>query len=181
MQTQQQRQAVREHPAGMGGRYFVGLVVTLAIAVLAGAGPAEARARKGGADASDGPMYMGYTGNRWSEDFGVTRGRCDRKGIAAALADPAAAQPGGARTAILSGSDLEEDADRACAAHALELARNHRTVRWSAGGHALALSTGGDTVSNGLPCRPFVLVHRGKRTLGTACQAQPGLWEIQKG
>ena len=180
MQTQQYRRAVREHPAGLGGRRFAGLVVTLVVAVIAGAGPAEARARKGASDASGGHMFMGYTGTQWSEDFGVTRGRCDRKAIAAALADPAAAQPGGARIAILSGSDLD-DVDRACAAHALELARNHRTVRWTAGGHPLALSTGGDTVSNGHPCRPFVLVHRGKRVLGIACQAQPGLWEIQKG
>lgn len=172
MQKQQSRWA-RCAPASRAG---IALALTTALVLVAG----EASAREKNGDDASGHRFMGYTGTQWAEDFGVTRGRCDRGAIAKALTDTASAQPGGARTAVLTGTDIE-DADRACAAHALELARNHRTVRWTSGGHAMALSTGGDTVANGLPCRPFVLVHRGKRTLGTACQAQPGLWEIQKG
>lgn len=172
MQTQQFRRAPRV-PAFRAG---LALALAAMLALPAGATAAGEKQR----DAAAARLYMGYTGTQWAEDFGVSRGRCDRGAIATALADAASAQPGGARTAVLAGSDLD-DADRACAAHALELARNHRTVRWKSGAHAMALSTGGDTVVNGLPCRPFVLVHRGKRTLGTACQAQPGLWEIQKG
>lgn len=180
MHTQQHRKTGSGSVAVIASRALLGGFAIAAMALLLGASPSEARARKAPAGPAHGLMYMGYTGTQWAADFGVTHGRCDRKAVAAALADPSAAQAGAARTAVLAGSDLE-DADRACVAHALELVRNHRTVRWSAGGHAMALSTGGDTVANGLPCRPFVLVRGGKRTLGTACQAQPGLWEIQKG
>lgn len=180
MQTQQHRKTGYGSLAIIApGAILWGFAIS-AMALLLGTSSSEALARKDAAGPSHGLMYMGYTGTQWAEDFGVTRGRCDRKAVAAALADPSAAQAGTARTAVLAGSDLE-DADRACAAHALELVRNHRTVRWSAGGRAMALSTGGDTVANGLPCRPFVLFSGGKRTLGTACQAQPRLWEIQKG
>ena len=136
-----------------------------------------AHADPSGKDAAAG--YVGYTGHHWSHDFGVTKGRCDRSAAAAALSEASATEPGGSAVAVLSGLDLP-DADRACAAHALELARNHRTIRWKTDKGSAALTTGRDMVVSGLPCRPFVLQYKGKRILGTACQAQGGVWEIQR-
>lgn len=126
--------------------------------------------------ASDVRTFMGYTGSEWSTDFGVTRGRCDRKAVQQALADPGTATPGASPVAVLAGVDLE-DADRACAGQALELARNRRTVTWSAGSRKHSLSTGADAVAKGMPCRPFVLHSGGRTTRGLACQAQRGVWE----
>lgn len=125
-----------------------------------------------------GLAYMGYTGTQWGEDHGITRGRCDTKAVSDVLA-ASSTDPDALRVAILSGIDLAP-VDRGCAAHALELLRNHRTVRWNAGSGPHSLTTGGDTVANGLPCRPFILVTRGRKVLGTACQAQPGVWEVLK-
>lgn len=130
------------------------------------------------AAAQGGRLYMGYTGTQWTQDHGVTRGRCDTKSVMAALAT-SSADTGPATVAILAGVDLAPE-DKACAAHALELLRNHRTARWNAGHGAHALTTGHDTVVNGLPCRPFILAAGGRKVLGTACQAQPGVWEVVK-
>lgn len=147
------------------------LILTLAL-VLGGA------SAHGVAAAQGGRLYMGYTGTQWAQDFGVTRGRCDTKAVATALA-AGSADAGSAAVALLAGVDLAPE-DKACAAHALELLRNHRTARWNAGHGAHALTTGHDTVVNGLPCRPFILAAAGRKVLGTACQAQPGVWEVVK-
>lgn len=123
-------------------------------------------------------LYMGYTGTQWAQDFGVTRGRCDTKSVSAALS-ASSGETDRAAIALLAGVDLAPE-DKACAAHALELLRNHRTARWNAGHGPHALTTGHDTVVNGLPCRPFILAAGGRKVLGTACQAQPGVWEVVK-
>lgn len=125
-----------------------------------------------------GRPYMGYTGTQWVQDHGITRGRCDTKSVSAALAS-SSAETAPTAIALLAGVDLAPE-NKACAAHALELLRNHRTARWNAGHGAHALTTGQDTVVNGLPCRPFILAAGGRKILGTACQAQPGVWEVVK-
>jgi hypothetical protein len=130
------------------------------------------------AAAQGGRLYMGYTGTQWAQDHGVTRGRCDTKSVAAALA-ASSADTGPSAVALLAGVDLAPE-DKACAAHALELLRNNRTARWNSGHGAHALTTGHDAVVNGLPCRPFILSTGGRKVLGTACQAQPGIWEVVK-
>ncbi len=147
------------------------LILTLAI-VLGGVSAAGVAAAQGGR------LYMGYTGTQWAQDFGVTRGRCDTKSVATARA-ASSADTGSAAVALLAGVDLAPE-DKACAAHALELLRNHRTARWNAGHGPHALTTGHDAVVNGLPCRPFILSAGGRKVLGTACQAQPGIWEVVK-
>lgn len=152
------------------------LVTTLVLGALAGAFTAAAPAIAEDKTAPSGRVYMGYTGTQWAQDYGITRGRCDGKAVSAALAEPAAA-PGTAAIALIAGLDLDAS-DKACAAQALELLRNHRTARWNVGNGAHALTTGGDTVVNGLPCRPFVLSAKGRKILGTACQSQSGLWEV---
>lgn len=124
--------------------------------------------------------YVGYTGRTWSADFGVTRGRCDRAAVAKSLSDPANAAPGGSTLAALAGVELD-DADRACAALALELARNGRTVAWSSGGLRHALTASRDAVRGGQPCRGFVLRTTGAKAAtvrGVACQPDGGVWAV---
>ena len=141
--------------------------------MLSTAVPATAAAPRSG-----GP-YMGYTGVEWADDFGITRGRCDRKAVTQALADPRTAAPGQSPVAVLTGVDLD-DADRSCAAQALELARHGRTVRWASGKRQLSISIGHDATANKLPCRPFSVHGSGRTTRGLACQAQVGVWEVTK-
>jgi len=131
------------------------------------------------ANTQSGARYVGYTGVEWADDFGITRGRCDRAAVTRALADPRTAVPGQSPVAVLTGVDLE-DADRACAAQALELARHGRTVRWASGQRRLSISIGDDAVANGLPCRPFSVHGAGRATRGLACQAQVGVWEVTR-
>jgi len=131
----------------------------------------------GPAHARPAGSYVGYTGVEWADDFGITRGRCSRDAVGKALADPRAATPGQSPVAVLAGVDLD-DADRSCAAQALELARAGRTVRWSAGKRPVSISIGDDAVANGLPCRPFTVRTVGRTTRGLACQAQVGVWEV---
>lgn len=152
------------------------LTSTLFLAVLGAAFCASTPAAAEEKAAATGRQYMGYTGTQWAKDYGITRGRCDGKAVAAAIAEPAG-EPGSASIALIAGLDLDPT-DKACAAQALELLRNHRTVRWNVGNGAHALTTGGDTVVNGLPCRPFVVSAKGRKILGTACQSQAGLWEV---
>jgi surface antigen len=124
--------------------------------------------------------FVGYTGRVWAADFGITRGRCDRAAVARALSDPANATPGGAAVAALAGLELD-DADRACAALALELARNGRTVTWSSGGARHALTASRDAVRGGQPCRAFVLRTTGPKPAtvrGVACQPDEGVWAV---
>jgi hypothetical protein len=152
------------------------LVTALALGTLGVAFTATTTAAAEEKTVPTGRPYMGYTGTQWAMDYGITRGRCDGKAVAAALAEPAAT-PGAAAIALIAGLDLDPS-DKACAAQALELLRNHRTARWNVGNGAHALTTGGDTVVNGLPCRPFVVSAKGRKILGTACQSQTGLWEV---
>lgn len=143
-------------------------------------GPTAADAgQAGGAQAGPGG-YVGYTGRLWTTDFGISRGRCNRAAVEKALADPAAATPGNAPVAILAGLDLD-DTDRACAALALELARNRRTVAWSSGSARHVLTASRDAVHDKQPCRGFVLRITGAsaRTVrGLACQPEAGVWSL---
>ena len=154
--------------------------LSIALLILSASAPdahAAGKARRAPAPARD---FVGYTGTHWQDDFGIARGRCDRKAVATALAEPAAASAEeSARVAVLAGLDLR-DSDRACVAHALELTNARRPVRWtSETGKALTFRAGSDLVLDGLPCRQFVIDGAGKAGRGTACQAQPRLWEIQ--
>lgn len=121
--------------------------------------------------------YVGYTGALWNVDYGVLRGRCDRAAVSAALGDPKAALPGQPPVALLSGVDVA-DIDRACAAHAIELARNGRTVRWKGDGGAMSVTLLRDTVSGTLPCREIALRGLGRMHHATVCNADPGVWQI---
>ncbi|MCU0868322.1 MAG: hypothetical protein MUF30_01790 [Burkholderiales bacterium] len=121
--------------------------------------------------------YVGYTGTLWNVDYGVMRGRCDRAAVATALGDPKAAVPGQPPVALLSGVDAD-GADRACAAHAIELLRNGRTVRWKGTGGTMSVTPMRDTVSGAQPCRDVVLRGLGKPQRATACSTEAGVWQL---
>ncbi|MBI1395321.1 MAG: hypothetical protein GC151_05010 [Betaproteobacteria bacterium] len=150
------------------------------LAVTIGAGAPAAvlgAAPDPGASNAAAAYYMGYTGTTWAHDYGITRGRCDRQGVAAGLAAPTAATPGGSPVAVLAGLDVDS-VDRACVAHALELSRSHRTIRWTGAKGRYSLTTGQDTVVKGMPCRLFILRTSHRRILGTACHTGRGVWEM---
>ncbi|TMI38126.1 MAG: hypothetical protein E6H41_08640, partial [Betaproteobacteria bacterium] len=69
---------------------------------------------------ADPSFYLGYTGKKWTKDYGVIAGTCD----AAAVSKSVAAKQEGA-VAMMSGTKIRpqlDDADRGCWGHALELA-----------------------------------------------------------
>jgi hypothetical protein len=124
--------------------------------------------------------FVGYTGRIWAADYGITRGCCDRAAVARALSDPANATPGGGALAALAGVELD-DADLACAALALEVARNGCTVAWSSGGTRHAFTASRDSVRGVQPCRGFVLRTTGAKAAtvrGVPCQPDGGVWSV---
>lgn len=144
------------------------------------------------------PYYMGYTGNRWEADYGITLGRCNRDavgavigGIAGGVAGSQIGKGDGNKIAILVGTALGavigakigRDMDRrdeACIGHALELARDGQSVVWTGdGGLRYQLKPLSGFSQDGQPCRRFELRIAGERVLRSACQAVPGTWELR--
>ncbi|MFA5082033.1 MAG: hypothetical protein WC474_05770 [Hydrogenophilaceae bacterium] len=155
------------------------LLQLAAVLLLAMAqGPLRA-APPGPAGAHDGRLghhYMGYTGRNWDADYGITRGKCDRAAVAAALGD-------GHKVAIAivakTGPDLDQ-ADAACIGHALELTRVRHRVTWTGeGGVRYQVRPLAPSVHDGLPCREFELVMGKKRVRQSACQREPGTWTLR--
>jgi hypothetical protein len=163
-------------------RIFAGLALVLGaslhaetLTLEAGDTPAPAPAAS---TASKAPApYVGYTGASWNVDFGVMRGRCDRAAVGAALGDPKAALPGQPPVALLSGVDAD-GTDRACAAHAIELVRNGRTVRWKGSAGSVTITPLRDAVSGTMPCREVSIHGLGKLRRATACSAELGVWQF---
>jgi surface antigen len=148
------------------------------------------------------PYYLGYTGKRWEKDYGVASGRCDAAAIGAAIGGtlggavgarvasaenrPVAILAGAAIGALLGakiGREIDA-ADRACMGHALELAREKRTVAWTntATGVAYRLRPLANEPRGAEPCRAFVLESStGKSrnsTQAIACRSGEGVWEL---
>ncbi len=144
------------------------------------------------------PEYMGYTGKKWDQDYGVLAGRCDREAVGAVLGGVVGGAIGsqigkgdGNKVAIIVGTALgavlgakagrEVDrSDAACIGHALELAKDGQRVSWrdNAGNQYRVKPLKGFS-QNGLPCRSFELNVGGKTVQQNACQTEPGAWEIR--
>jgi outer membrane lipoprotein SlyB len=147
--------------------------------------------------------YVGYTGGNWERDFGVIDGRCDRDAVGAVLGGVAGGVIGsqigegsGRTVAIIAGTVLGavigheigermDEKDRACMGHALELAKDGVSVRWSnpAGGIAYVLTpVAGKTKDSS--CRNFKLQATGKGKSESrdarACRKGDGTWELVK-
>ncbi len=124
------------------------VAVALALPCLALATPPSWAPAHGWRKKND-PHYAGYSGRSWDDDFGVQSGRCNREDVGAVLgalaggAIGAEAGPDGAGRAVAVvvgtvigaaiGAEIGrrmDKADRSCAGHALELAREGQTVTW---------------------------------------------------
>jgi surface antigen len=170
-------------------------IVLLALGVAAACTPVVARSTTPlrGAPAASAMTFVGHTGQRWLEDFGVREGRCDKAAVGAALGGAADAllrvqktdglpvaivlgTPIGALISARIGRDFDE-ADRACIGHALELARSGRAVHWTAGVAHYSLTPG---KAGGKACRSYTLrgeaSGRSEVTRGAACRRDDGAW-----
>jgi surface antigen len=91
------------------------------------------------------PYYVGYTGRKWRDDFGVASGRCDAARLGAELGASAGAGIGaavggdtgaviGAIAGVLIGARADErmqPVDRGCVSHALDIGADNRPVTWT--------------------------------------------------
>jgi len=148
------------------------------------------------------PNYVGYTGHKWDQDYGIVEGHCDWQAVGAVVgtvvggvigskvgkgdgkvvATVVGAVLGGAIGAKI-GRDADA-ADRACVGHALELSGDRQRVTWSnpqTGVNYLLTPLRGYKQDN-TPCREFNLqvTANGQQQSSrrTACQAGDGTWKI---
>ncbi len=175
------------------------LPITLALPALADPpshAPAHGWRKKHPAD------YVGYTGERWENDYEVSAGRCNREAVGAAIGGVVGGVVGsrvaspenrvvatiiGATAGALLGAKVAhalDDADRGCFGHALEIASAGHRVVWTndAVGVRYELSPGAARDRDGRSCRAFTLVEiAGRRSTsesGIACRVQAGVWRV---
>jgi surface antigen len=145
------------------------------------------------------PEYVGYTGTKWSRDYDVASGRCNREEIGAVLGGAiggvianrnsdehrVVATILGAAAGALIGAKIGrelDDGDRGCVGHVLELGEPGRRVIWanSRTGVSYALVPGEGKKLQGKPCRNYTLTatRNGQKEekRGTACQVGIGEW-----
>jgi surface antigen len=145
---------------------------------------------------------VGYTGDRWENDYEVSTGRCNREAIGAVLGAVAGGVIGskvaspdnrtvgtiiGVATGAVIGSRIGrglDERDRGCFGHALEIARPGSRVVWEnpATGVAYTLTPGEGRAESGGTCRTFTLeaaaADRRTKQQGKACQTSRGVWKI---
>lgn len=145
------------------------------------------------------PGYVGYTGKKWDQDYGIVAGRCNREAVGAVLGGAVGGVIGsqigkgdGNKVAIIVGTALGavlgaragrdmDRSDAACIGHALELARDGQRVSWSDdAGTQYRLRPLKGYSTGGLPCRSFELTVGGRTVQRNACQTEPGVWDIRK-
>jgi surface antigen len=147
------------------------------------------------------PLYLGYSGKKWGNDFGVYAGRCNREALGAALGGMAGAavgsqigEGGGRAAAIILGSVLGavlgaelgrqmDEEDRACFGHTLELGKRGQTVSWRTPyGVTYAVTPLDEFVRDGRKCRHYETVitrdGRKEKVRGKACAVGEGRWEV---
>ena len=146
------------------------------------------------------PDYVGYTGKKWEQDYGVVEGRCDTDkvgavlgGVVGGVVGAKVGSPDNRPVAIVVGTVLGavigakvgralDDADRACMGHALELAGEKKTVVWTnpATGVHYELTPTRNLGDAKNPCREFTTkVSNGKLSdvvTGVACRRGAGDW-----
>lgn len=147
------------------------------------------------------PYYVGYSGHRYPDDYGVFSGRCNREAIGAALGGAVGAAVGaqvgegsarvvatilgavvGASVGAAIGRDMDRE-DRACFGQALEFAKVGQTVTWSnPRGVTYAVTPRSDPSADGRKCRDFESVvtveGRQEKSRGRACDAGDGTWKV---
>jgi surface antigen len=150
------------------------------------------------------PYYVGYTGHKWPDDYGIRAGRCDRDRVGTALGAVVGGTIGAAVSddddrliAILAGAtigaiigheigDEMDDNDRACFGHSLELMEDGRNVLWDGArdGMRYRLTPDGRFERDGRVCRHFTLQRDfgGRQVVkrGNACRFGEGDWRMIK-
>jgi surface antigen len=167
------------------------------------------------------PNYVGYTGKKWDNDYGVLDGTCDSAKVGAVLGGAVGGAIGsqvakdspnrpvavvvGAVLGTVIGSKIgaEIDAgDRGCMGHALELAGEQKSVKWTNAqtGVAFVLTPTRNFGDLKNPCREFTALAAGAapgqeshgkgkgkgkgaarkaRFHGTACRQGSGEWVVK--
>ena len=149
------------------------------------------------------PYYVGYSGRKWQQDYGVIAGTCNTAAVGAALGGLAGGAVGsqvgrgedrpiaiflGATIGAVIGAKIGRDIDqrdRACMGHALELAGDGRAVRWTndATHVTYRMTPTRGYRANGLACREFTTnLSAGSRqdvVNGVACRRADGEWEFR--
>ncbi|TCJ18142.1 hypothetical protein EZJ19_02570, partial [Parasulfuritortus cantonensis] len=69
----------RRHPLILAAVIFLSLTLEPVWADPPGQAPAHGWRKK------HDPYYMGYTGRKWDDDYGITLGRCNRDAVGAVL------------------------------------------------------------------------------------------------
>lgn len=185
-------------------RFFPAVVLALVAAALAAPALADPppQAPAHGWRKKHDPYYVGYTGYKWRDDYGIRSGRCDRERVGTVLGavvggaigasvadgdDKLIAILAGATIGAIIGREIGEDMDRndhACFGHSLELLEDGRRVRWAGARPGLYWVVTPDRrfERDGRVCRHFTLVREvgGKtvRKRGSACRHGDGDWRM---
>ena len=149
------------------------------------------------------PDYVGYTGKKWQNDYGIVEGHCDTDKVGAVLGGAVGgvvgakvSRPENRPVAIVVGTVLGavigakvgrslDEADRACMGHALELAGENKTVVWtnSRTGVHYELTPTRNLGDRRNPCREFTTrVSSGgadDMVKGVACRGGAGDWSFR--
>src|SRR5258707_248865 len=125
------------------------------------------------------PNYVGYTGTKWENDYGVLDGRCDAAKVGTVLGGVAGGvigsqvakdspnRPGAILVGTVIGAVIGnkigteiDSGDRGCMGHALELAGENKPVRWTnaATGASYVLTPTRNFGDQRNPCREFTTV-----------------------
>lgn len=149
------------------------------------------------------PYYLGYSGRKWHDHYGIIDGRCNRAAIGTVLggavggAIGATVGKGDNRTvAIILGTALGavighqigkelDEADRGCIGHALELAADKRTVSWTgANDWTYRITPLRNFDHDGKKCREYRLRISGRDIhedrYERACLVRPGEWLVMR-
>ncbi|HZO04387.1 MAG TPA: RT0821/Lpp0805 family surface protein [Burkholderiales bacterium] len=179
------------------------LVALVCIALIPVPSPAEPppHAKAHGWRKKNDPNYVGYTGKRWEEDYGVTQGKCNTAAVGAVVGgvvggaigsradkeDRAVAIVLGSAIGTVVGAKIGktiDESDRACMGHSLELAGRKDSVEWtnSATGITYRVTPTRNFVDGKDHCREFTTeLSSGKggkkdRVSGVACRGAKGEW-----
>lgn len=149
--------------------------------------------------------YVGYTGYRWHDDFGVREGHCDRNRVSTAIGAVIGGAIGstvgsgdnrliailaGATIGAVIGREIGRDMDRsdhACFGHSLELQDDGHRVYWDGArpGMRYTLTPEGRFTRDDRVCRKFTLLRDfdGERIVrhGSACRYGEGEWRMIDG
>jgi surface antigen len=148
------------------------------------------------------PYYVGYTGYRWQNDYGIREGNCNRDSVGTVLGAVVGGAVGstvgsddnrliatlaGATIGAIIGHEIGQDMDRndhACIGHSLELLGDGRRVHWDGAraGMSYTLTPEGQFDREDRVCRRFTLVREsGGRKItkhGSACRYGEGEWRM---